>query len=270
MLTRRVFSGTLFLCVSAFAQVHLRGTVETQRSAQDLLVEMRPAGASAMDSVTVMPGLNGQFDFHGLKQGHYTLAVKTHRGDALKEERVFLSAGEAEITVRLKDEAKPEGRGTVDARSLHHVVPKAARKAMGRYAKCRAAHDEAGAEHALDEALAADPELLEAWVNRSALYARTRSWTKALADVDQALRLDPRCTLALTNRAFVSVHLRDYPTALRAARAALRSDPANLSAQYLQALAQFNLGDRANALGQLKKLAPEYEPARLTLAATAP
>lgn len=123
---------------------------------------------------------------------------------------------------------------------------------------------------ALDEAIAADAELLEAYVNRSAVRARTMQWDLAIDDIEQSLRLDPQCALAHTNRAFVAVHRKEYRQAIESAQAALRTEPGNVNALYFLSLAQVNLGEVDSGFRQLEKLAEEFEPARQTLIEAAP
>ncbi len=260
--------GLMFM--PAAAQVLLR-TLATSANPTELTMELRPTGAASAETVTSIPGLHGQFDFANVKPGHYVLSVKNRHGDLLKEEQLFVNnSSYAEVTMRLGELTPTAGRGTVNVNRLNHQVPKLAQKAMMRYRKCRDRKDEGCATRYLNEAIAADGELVEAYVNRSALHIRARAWEVAIADLDQALRLDPQCVLAHSNRAFVAIHRKEYRQATVSAKAALRSEPDNLNAQYFLALAHVNLGDFTNGFRELEKIAGDYEPARLTLAQAAP
>jgi len=274
LVTLRVFVCTPLLALLLCADVHLRGTITTSQSPQDLTIELRSAAGQATEIATSSPSLTGQFDIPNVKPGHYILAVKNHHGETVKEEHVWANGHSAEVNIRLRDEtperAHAAGEGTVNVQRLNHKVPKAAQKAMGRYRKCRDKRDEACALHALDEAVAADADLLEGYVNRSALHARMQSYDLAIADIDQALRLDPLCALANANRAFVAVHRKEYQQAIVSAKAALRTEPGNVNALYFMALAQVNLGDMDNGFRQLEALADEFPPARATLVEAAP
>jgi tetratricopeptide (TPR) repeat protein len=223
-----------------------------------------------MESFTASPSLTGQFDFQNVKPGHYILAVKNQSGDTVKEEHFWANGSSGEINIRLREEKAADSRGTVNIKRLNHKVPKEARKAMARYSKCRDRRDEACSLRTLSEAIQLDPDLLEAYVNRSALYARTMRWDLAIADVDQALRLDPHCAMAHSNRAFVAVHRQDYRQAIESSKAVLRTEPDNPHAKYFLALADINVGDVDHGFRELEKLAEEYEPARRTLAQAAP
>lgn len=269
LLTLRVCILSLLIVSSAFAEVNLRGTLETNGRPQDLTIELRPTSGGAIDILTAFPALNGQFDFAGLNVATYLLSVKNQKGEILKEERVHVSGPHTEITIRLSEKVE-QGHGTVSAKSMNHRTPKAAQQALKRSRKCRSQGDEGCLSLALDDALAADPDLLEAYVNRSALRARQKQWELALSDVDQALRLDPRCAAAHANRAFVAVHRKEFAQAIASARAALRSDPSNRSAQYSMALAEINLGAVAEGFRRMEDLAVDYEPARRALILAAP
>ena len=45
-------------------------------------MELRPAGATAMEKSTAMPGMHGQFEFGSVKPGHYILPVNKQRGSS--------------------------------------------------------------------------------------------------------------------------------------------------------------------------------------------
>jgi len=267
MIVIRVTIFVSLVIVSGAAQsslYHLRGNLETNRSPQNVVLELRPSGG-ALHSYTTEPGSNGQFDFPGVDLGQYMLLVKTLHGEVLKQEYLTVGAASGEITIRLDDRKPAEGRGTVSARQLAHRTPKAARKAMTAYRKCHDRRNDTCAARYLDKAIAADPELLEAYLNRSALRCRAQAWDLVFADVEEALRLDPNSSLAHINRAFAALHRKNSQLALVSARAALRSDPDNIKAQYLLGLAQVNLGDTQTGLRLLEKIAAEYKPARLAL-----
>lgn len=121
-------------------------------------MELRPAGATAMEKSTAMPGMHGQFEFGSVKPGHYILPVNNRKGDSRKEEHLFVNSGSDDVTIRLGESKAPEGRGTVNVNLLNHPVPKAAQKAIARFRKCRERQDEACAARYLDEAIAAGPD----------------------------------------------------------------------------------------------------------------
>jgi tetratricopeptide (TPR) repeat protein len=257
------------------AEIHLRGTISNTGSAvpNELTLELRPAAGQTFDIVNTTPSLNGQFEFANVKPGHYVLSVKNRQGDTIKDEYLWANGSNTEVNIRLRDEKAEHSHsdeGTVSLKRLNHQIPKAARKAMARYQKCHGKHDEACAMQALDEAVAADAEYLEAYVNRSAMKSRARDFDGAIADIDAALKLDPNCALAHSNRAFVAVHRKDYRLAIVSANAVLKSDPGNVNALYFRALAQVNLGEFDAGFGQLEKLAVDFEPARRSLAQAEP
>jgi tetratricopeptide (TPR) repeat protein len=258
------------------AEVHLRGTLSNTGSTvpNEFIVELRSASGQSFDTASATPSLNGQFEFSNVKPGNYVLSVKNRQGDSIKEEYFSANNSSSEVNIRLSDEMTEHvhgaGEGTVSVRRLNHQVPKAARKAVQRYRKCHEKSDLACEVKALDEAVAADPEYLEAYVNRSAFHARMRNWSAALLDIDVALKLDPNCVLAHSNRAFVAVYQKDYRQAIASANAALRTEPGNVGARYFRALAQVNLGEFDAGFKELERLAPEFEPARQSLAQAEP
>jgi tetratricopeptide (TPR) repeat protein len=266
------------LCLSLAllnAEVHLRGTIsETSDAPNDLVLELRSASGQSTETPSTSPSLNGNFEFSNVKPGHYVLAVKNRQGETLKEEYFWANGSHTELNIRMREDKTEQvhgaGHGTVSVRRLNHKVPKPAVKAMQRYRKCKDRKDDECAAAALDEAIGADAEYLEAYVNRSALRAKVGAWEGAVADTDAALKIDPDCSLAHANRAFVAVHRKEYRQAIESANAALRTEPGNVSALYFRALAEVNLGNHDKGFAELERLAADFEPARETLTQAAP
>jgi tetratricopeptide (TPR) repeat protein/mono/diheme cytochrome c family protein len=108
--------------------------------------------------------------------------------------------------------------------------------------------DAAGAVKAYAEALALDPESVEAYVGRGDARRALGDFEAAVADYSEALRLDPRSTLALNNRGLALNRRGDHEAAIADFTAALRLDPKLAVAYHNRASAHFARGDAERAL----------------------
>jgi tetratricopeptide (TPR) repeat protein/mono/diheme cytochrome c family protein len=108
--------------------------------------------------------------------------------------------------------------------------------------------DAAGAVKAYAEALALDPDSVEAHVGRGDARRAQRDFEAAVADYSAALGLDPRSTVALNNRGLAQIRRGDHEAAIADFTAALRLDPKLAVAYHNRASAHFARGDTERAL----------------------
>jgi tetratricopeptide (TPR) repeat protein len=106
-----------------------------------------------------------------------------------------------------------------------------------------------------DRALAADPTLAPAWVER-ALIALAREELSAAADAyDRAMALGMRSLAVLVNRSVIAFRLADGERALQLAHEAVALDPTSLPAQLNAATIEGPLLGYLRALGRLDAIA---------------
>lgn len=78
---------------------------------------------------------------------------------------------------------------------------------------------------ALSRALAAQPDLAEAWSRRAAVHYLLGDYPSALADIRQTLALEPRHFGALAELGAIYMRLEDFPAAEAALEKALEINP---------------------------------------------
>jgi tetratricopeptide (TPR) repeat protein len=101
-------------------------------------------------------------------------------------------------------------------------------------------------------ALACDPGLVAAYLNRGNVLQVLERWSEALEAYDRALALRPGDGFALSNRGVVLKELQRFDEALEAFDLAVAREPANMTARY-------NRGLLALLLGRLEQGFRDYE-----------
>lgn len=133
---------------------------------------------------------------------------------------------------RLEREILPEPRivqkprsASVSFHQLTHEVPGKARKAYQNAERLKANGDLAKAIHFYQQALAADPQFLEAWNNLGSAQILTGDFATAQTSFEKAYALDPTAHPVLTNLAFVLLYSNHAAEAEGFARRAVQADP---------------------------------------------
>ena len=107
-------------------------------------------------------------------------------------------------------------------------------------------YDEAIAE--LDQALAINHNLSEAWFYRGAAYSGKRDNARAIADFSAALRIDPNYASAYNNRGIAYHEEEEYDRAIADYTAALRINPNDAATYYNRGLAYALKGNNDPAI----------------------
>jgi tetratricopeptide (TPR) repeat protein len=108
--------------------------------------------------------------------------------------------------------------------------------------------DQAGAIKAYTEALALEPQSVEALQGRGDALRAKGELTRAVADYTEAIRIDPRSTVVLNNRGLARTSQGDYDRAIADFTETLRLDPKLAVAYHNRGTAQFRRGDAEAAL----------------------
>jgi tetratricopeptide (TPR) repeat protein len=118
------------------------------------------------------------------------------------------------------------------------------------------------AQSRFEEALAAQPDLVQANDALMLVYARKNDWTNAVAQADQVLAKDPKNLRALRLRHDAYTKLGDTAKAKEALDALAAADPGALAGSLVDSgMAKFNANDAAGAIADLSK-AIELDPKR--------
>jgi tetratricopeptide (TPR) repeat protein len=108
-----------------------------------------------------------------------------------------------------------------------------------------------------DRALAADPTLAPAWVERALIFLGREQLTAAADAYDRALALGFRALSVYVNRSIVAFRLADGERALHFAREAVAFEPASLVAQMNAATIEGPLAGYGRALARLDAVATQ-------------
>jgi tetratricopeptide (TPR) repeat protein len=127
---------------------------------------------------------------------------------------------------------KPSGIA-VDAGSLRHKVPKAARKAFDRAWSFTRKSDIEQAILEFERAIALDPDFVEAHIDLGASYTRVGRLAEAAAQFRRAIELRPRDSLVHSNLAWAILWMGDLQGAERSARRALELSSSNARAHAI-------------------------------------
>ncbi|MBN2383133.1 tetratricopeptide repeat protein [bacterium] len=98
-----------------------------------------------------------------------------------------------------------------------------------------------------EQALARDPKLVKAYINRGISRGHFKDFEGALADFEQALHLDPEEVEVFNNRGIVKALMHDYQGALSDFNRSIELDARNVQAYALRANTRFYLRDFAIA-----------------------
>ena len=133
-------------------------------------------------------------------------------------------------------------------------------------------------QYKLDEAIAdfnrsieIAPEYPDAYLNRGIAYEGQRQWEQAIADYNYVLSLTPQDPVALNNRGNAKAGQQKWQEALDDYQQAAEIAPTFPMARGNASLIQYQLGDRSEAIRNMRNLVrkyPMYSDMRAALAAT--
>ncbi|MEG3958309.1 tetratricopeptide repeat protein [Microcoleus sp. herbarium2] len=119
--------------------------------------------------------------------------------------------------------------------------------------------DKQGAVADYNQALRINPNYAKAYYNRGIARDDLGDKQGAVADYNQALRINPNYVLAYNNRGLARFELGDKQGAVADYNQALRIDPNHVNAYYNRGLARRDLGDKQGAIQDFQKAAGLYQ-----------
>lgn len=222
---------------------------------------------STMIQDKTMVNRDGQFQFRSVREGQYELRIVTRMGDVVRRDFVTVREPLGPIFIELPPRTTTRSGGTISAKALARVIPKAAREHFVRADKAAKKQRFPEAIAHLREAVAIFPEYLEAWNNLGVRYMHLRQFDDAVNAFGTALRIEPGAALARANLAIVLVTMQRYAEAETEAREALQLDPSLLQASYALGLSWAGRGDcRSDAIRHLQEASEKFPRAHLAAA----
>ena len=120
-------------------------------------------------------------------------------------------------------------------------------------------------QHKIDDAIAdfdrsidIAPQYPDAYLNRGIAYEGQRNWDLALADYERVLKISPQDPVAYNNRGNAKAGQQKWQEALVDYQKAVEIAPNFSLARANAALVTYQIGDRADAIRQLRNLVRKY------------
>ena len=248
--------------------VPVRGEIETGIVLTgNVTVELASSGTARSESAPVTP--DGRFEFSSVATGAYWLRVIAGNGRVLHEEAVSINGSQPTLTIHIKDEqrANRSSESTISYQQLTHKVPRQAQKAYDKGLQSASKGDARAAAEFFGEAVAVDPEFVDAHNELGAADEKMGKLPEAAEQFQKAIDLAPEHHLALPNLSIVLAKMRRFHEAAEVARRALRVLPGMAKMQYL--LAVCLLADHkepAEAIKNLRSASAEIPKAHLVAA----
>ena len=121
-----------------------------------------------------------------------------------------------------------------------------------------------------DRSIEIAPEYPDAYLNRGIAYEGQKLWSRAIADYDRVLAIDPKDPVALNNRGNAKAGQKRWQEALADYQQAANIAPNFPLARGNASLLMYQIGDRSEAIRQMRNLVrkyPMYSDMRAALAA---
>jgi Tfp pilus assembly protein PilF len=230
-----------------------------------MFVELRSLTGRPAPAPSVPVNTDGSFEFRHIEPGMYQVIVMGQHGDEIRGNVVSLSEQSNRISIPLRVAPEPH-RGTVSLRRLGHKPPKQAQKEFRKAEESLRRGDAETAIAHLRQAVAIDPQYLEAQNNLGVRYLVAGQLEASRYHLDRALALDDRAPDVHGNLAALALHTGDAVEAERRARRFLSLGGDRQKGSYLLGLALARQDRTAQAIPLLEDAAVRFPRARLALA----
>ena len=231
------------------------------------MVELQSSGGHIMGLRTdVAP--NGSFTFAGVPAGTYWMNLTDMSGNVIASEYVVVGSNMTPLTLKMpKRRVERPVSGTISVERLQHKVPRKAHKEFEKAMSADRKRDTEKAVQHLRNAIAIDPEYMEAHNNLGARYLNSGKPDQALREFNRALELDPHAIAPQVNAATSLLMMKRNVDAEQAARKALDLDSTDLRAHYMLGLSLIAQGKFTPEAGQsLRRAAEKFPRANLASA----
>jgi tetratricopeptide (TPR) repeat protein len=223
---------------------------------------LSPLGATERVDVSS----TGDFSFHNIPFGDYTLRITTYYGDEISQQFVSVHERATPLDVRLPSHAPEPSGATVSMAELRHPPARKAVQALvaaQRFSESGRVDKAAGE---LEKAVRLSPDFAQARSNLGVQYLRMQRFADAREEIQRAIEIGGPNPRDLANLAFTFVQLSRLPEAADAARKALDIDRNCAPAHYiLGSILAVNPGTRAAGIAHLEFAARTMDSARRAL-----
>jgi Tfp pilus assembly protein PilF len=205
-------------------------------------------GVDSPFAESTVTDLGGEFRFHSLQPGTYSLAV-SRRSLGEVRRTVVVSAGLADrkgsvhVTIRYSstEAMADKSAGTISRQQL--AVPKRAWNEFLSAQKRLAKRDADGAKQHLEKAVAIAPQFSAAWNSLGVMAYQKSDLTEAEADFRKALAIEPNAFEPAVNLGGVLLGRGRLEEALQYNRQAVAARPRDALANAQAGMTYFQMGD---------------------------
>lgn len=246
----------------------LRGSIVcAQPIIGGLTIELSGSSGGPVERTTVEP--DNTFEIHSSTPGMHLLEVVDNMGRVLYRENLNVSSGGEQLTIRLSDAPAHSGSAgrVVSLQQLQHKTPPAARKAFQKGQQAEAKHNLEQARGLFQQAIAEDPEYVDAYDELGVVDAHMSDLPAAAEHFQKAVDLAPGDPIALVNLSIVLAKMQHLQEAGQVARRALQVAPGDERMHYI--LGSSLLSEPAKtdeAMMEFERAAPGVPAAHFVLA----
>jgi tetratricopeptide (TPR) repeat protein len=194
--------------------------------------------------------------------------VVSGSGQILHQQIVSITPGMQTLTVRIpappSSANRVTGPNSISFAQLQHKVPGPALKLYNKAEQAAAKHNLPQARDYYRQALALDPEYVDAYIELGATESALGEHAESAKLYRKALEIAPEHPIALSNLSIVLAKLHQFQEAGEVARRALKVAPGSGRVHYILAACLIEEhGDIDEAIDHLQKSASEVPSARL-------
>ena len=229
-----------------------------------LMIELSPQGGGISENISVKP--DDTFELRSTPPGNYELRVVAGGGQILHQEMISITPGTQTLTVRLPDRpnASRSAGNSVSFAQLQHKIPGPALKFYNKGEQAAAKNDLPQARDYYRQALALDPEYVDAYIELGATESALGRYAEAADQYRKAIELAPEHELALPNLSIVLAKMRRFHEAGEVARRALKVAPGCGRVHYILAASLIEEhGNMDEAIEHMQRAASEIPSAHL-------
>jgi len=232
-----------------------------------LTVELSGDGTGLTETASV--NSDNTFEFRSATAGTHELRVLAPNGQLLHQEYVSISGPNQALSIRLSEQnsADRSKESTISLQQLSHKVPAAAQKAYRKGEQAAAKNRLEEARTAFQQAVAIDPEFVDAFNELGATEAGLHDLPDAAEEFQKAIDLVPEHRLALPNLCIVLAQMKRFHEAAEVARRALKVVPGAGRIHYILAVSLMSEhGDVDEIILHFERAAADVPSAHVTVA----
>jgi lipopolysaccharide biosynthesis regulator YciM len=231
-----------------------------------LTIEVSAHGGGTWESIPIHA--DGSFDIRSIAPGMYDLRVVAFNGQIVHQEIVSITGSPQPLSIRLPESttgsASRSVGSTISIAQLQHKIPAQAQKVFHKGEQAFAKHNLSQACDYYRQAVALDPEFIDARLQLGAAQSDLGQFSDAAEQYQKVIDIAPEHQLALPNLSIVLAKMKRLHEAGEVARRALKVVPGSGPVHYILAASLIEEhGNLDEAIEHMERAAPEVPKAHL-------